>query len=84
MRLTDDTLYFSSGYFSTETALPPNLQFQDLEGVSNWLNTEGKITLLCSFGCFNHDYKVFQKFCFLSQPLDRGPQIAAPTAVEDL
>uniref|UniRef100_A0A669B1T6 Serine/threonine-protein kinase PLK4 n=1 Tax=Oreochromis niloticus TaxID=8128 RepID=A0A669B1T6_ORENI len=31
----------NSGYFSTETALPPNLQFQDLEGVSNWLNTEG-------------------------------------------
>ncbi|XP_004540648.3 serine/threonine-protein kinase PLK4 [Maylandia zebra] len=30
----------NSGYFSTETALPPNLQFQDLEGVSNWLNTE--------------------------------------------
>uniref|UniRef100_A0A669ELU4 Serine/threonine-protein kinase PLK4 n=1 Tax=Oreochromis niloticus TaxID=8128 RepID=A0A669ELU4_ORENI len=69
----------NSGYFSTETALPPNLQFQDLEGVSNWLNTEGKITLLCSFGCFNHDYNVFQKFCFLSQALDRGPQMAAPT-----
>ncbi|XP_022077715.1 serine/threonine-protein kinase PLK4 isoform X1 [Acanthochromis polyacanthus] len=29
------------GYLSTETAHPPNLQFQDLEGVSNWLNNEG-------------------------------------------
>ncbi|XP_030574885.1 serine/threonine-protein kinase PLK4 isoform X2 [Archocentrus centrarchus] len=31
----------NSGYLSTEIAHPPNLQFQDLEGVSNWLNTEG-------------------------------------------
>lgn len=29
------------GYLSTETAHPPSLQFQDLEGVSNWLNNEG-------------------------------------------
>ncbi|XP_069571060.1 serine/threonine-protein kinase PLK4 isoform X1 [Brachyistius frenatus] len=30
----------NSGYLSAETAHPPNLQFQDLEGVSNWLNNE--------------------------------------------
>lgn len=30
------------GYlFSTQTAHPPNLQFQDREGVTNWLNNEG-------------------------------------------
>ncbi|KAM4542743.1 serine/threonine-protein kinase PLK4 [Odontesthes bonariensis] len=31
----------NSGYLSTEMAYPSNLQFQDLEGVSNWLNNEG-------------------------------------------
>ncbi|XP_049451429.1 serine/threonine-protein kinase PLK4 [Epinephelus fuscoguttatus] len=31
----------NSGYIlSTQTAHPPNLQFQDLEGVTNWLNNE--------------------------------------------
>ncbi|XP_033498464.1 serine/threonine-protein kinase PLK4 [Epinephelus lanceolatus] len=31
----------NSGYMlSTQTAHPPNLQFQDLEGVTNWLNNE--------------------------------------------
>ncbi|XP_029972610.1 serine/threonine-protein kinase PLK4 [Salarias fasciatus] len=30
-----------SGYFSTETQHPPNLQFPNLDGVSNWLNSEG-------------------------------------------
>ncbi|XP_035529264.1 serine/threonine-protein kinase PLK4 isoform X2 [Morone saxatilis] len=31
----------NSGYsLSTQTAHPPNLQFQDLEGVTNWLNNE--------------------------------------------
>uniref|UniRef100_A0A672IMH9 Serine/threonine-protein kinase PLK4 n=1 Tax=Salarias fasciatus TaxID=181472 RepID=A0A672IMH9_SALFA len=32
------SLSFSSGYFSTETQHPPNLQFPNLDGVSNWLN----------------------------------------------
>ncbi len=27
----------------TQTAHPPSLQFQDLEGVTNWLNNEGKM-----------------------------------------
>ncbi|XP_034530403.1 serine/threonine-protein kinase PLK4 [Notolabrus celidotus] len=31
----------SSGYLSTRTAHPPSLQFQDLEGVTNWLNNDG-------------------------------------------
>ncbi|XP_047466874.1 serine/threonine-protein kinase PLK4 [Mugil cephalus] len=30
----------NSGYLSTETLHPPNLQFQDMEGVSNWLNND--------------------------------------------
>lgn len=40
MRLT---FCFSSGYsLSTQTANPPSLQYRDLEGVTNWLNNEGK------------------------------------------
>ncbi|XP_040917085.1 serine/threonine-protein kinase PLK4 [Toxotes jaculatrix] len=32
----------NSGYsLSTQTAHPPSLQFQDLEGVTNWLNNDG-------------------------------------------
>ncbi|KAM6912774.1 serine/threonine-protein kinase PLK4 [Xenentodon cancila] len=31
----------NSGYLSTDMAHLPNLQFQDVEGVSNWLNNEG-------------------------------------------
>nr|XP_019940527.1 PREDICTED: serine/threonine-protein kinase PLK4 [Paralichthys olivaceus] len=32
----------NSGYsLSTETAHPPSLQFQDMEGVTNWLNNDG-------------------------------------------
>ncbi|KAF3701219.1 Serine/threonine-protein kinase PLK4 [Channa argus] len=32
----------NSGYsLTTQTGHPPNLQFQDLEGVTNWLNNEG-------------------------------------------
>ncbi|KAM9709026.1 serine/threonine-protein kinase PLK4 [Menidia menidia] len=31
----------NSGYLTTEMMHPSNLQFQDLEGVSNWLNNEG-------------------------------------------
>ncbi|CAN9502143.1 unnamed protein product [Ophioblennius macclurei] len=30
-----------SGFFSTEMQHPPNLQFPNLDGVSNWLNNEG-------------------------------------------
>lgn len=28
---------------------PPNLQYQDMEGVSNWLNSEGKMSLFDDF-----------------------------------
>ncbi|XP_077396110.1 serine/threonine-protein kinase PLK4 [Festucalex cinctus] len=32
----------NSGYlFSTQTPRPPNLQYQDMEGVANWLNNDG-------------------------------------------
>ncbi|XP_061599028.1 serine/threonine-protein kinase PLK4 [Cololabis saira] len=31
----------NSGYLSTDMAHPPNFQYQDVEGVSNWLNNEG-------------------------------------------
>ncbi|XP_077411530.1 serine/threonine-protein kinase PLK4 [Vanacampus margaritifer] len=32
----------NSGYlFSTQTPHPPNLQYQDMEGVTNWLNNDG-------------------------------------------
>ncbi|XP_037551110.1 serine/threonine-protein kinase PLK4 [Nematolebias whitei] len=30
----------NSGYLTTEMIHPPNLQYQDMEGVSNWLNNE--------------------------------------------
>lgn len=80
MRLTDDTLCFSSGHsLSAQTAHPPNLKFQDLEGVTHWLNNEGKICFIVDFvylyiECYPAES--FRVFPFLCQPLDTDLQRA--------
>lgn len=62
MRLTRvHTLCFSSGYLSTEMAHPPNLQFQDVEEVTNWLSNEGNVLF---FYFSSHMYIYFWLFVF--------------------